>query len=396
MIKKYFFCLFLFVGLLGALLSMLAWNVGVFGALFTGPVSLAGIQDGFFLLFNRLFEISEARQAFVYVMFEITSAEADWAGYTANAAALAAAMLLVVSVLLAATRSKVGVIILLFAVAGVQVYFGVFAGAAWNILLFAAFAVMLVENLTVNLRVLALAAGVLAVVTLGVWWIFPGENAQLHAFSEAVRDRWDTPLPPYALAHVGTHDAAVQPEYDPRDFAVVAVQDDALHDAPVQDFYIEYDDQAQGAEIGFAGLAPSLLPAVIFVLAVALVAAVVRFVPPLWRARRRRRGFVQDDCPAAINNMFIYLLEWLGVLGLEQQNKLFSAHTPRLAALISPQYADEYKKMTHLWQKTVYSSQAAGEDERTHMQAFVNKTATHVWRNVNFATKMRIKFHHYL
>jgi hypothetical protein len=394
--ERIIFAIALFMGLVSSFLSMLEWNLNILTSLFEAPFSAAGLGNGFLLIFNRLFSVSEAHQLFRYTMFHISSPQVDWAGNIAAAFVAVMAILAGISYALAATRRRVPLIIFMFAVVGVQVYFGVFPGAVWNIALFAVLSFMLAhrQNMRLAYRGIAVSIILLCLVALAVWVVYPHRNMRLHEFSESIRDRFDTPISTFVVVPHEAHNIAAAPQH--HDLNVAAVSDDALHEMPTEDYFVEYDERAQGAEIGFAALEPSLLYAIILVVFVMVAAVLYRFVPPMLKAVRRRRFFESAAVNIALNNMFIYLLEWLAIIGLEKENVLFSAYKPRLAALVSPQYAHDYERMTALWQKAVYSNQTMGENERKQMREFLQNTKNFVWQGSSLVTKLRIKFEYFL
>jgi len=398
--KKIFFALVLFIGLTGSFLSMLDWDLSIIASLFAAPLSFSGLGNGLLLIFNRLFAVSEQHQLFRYVMFHISSPEGDWSGNIAAAFVVITAIFAGLSIVLATARRKWFIVVIMIIIVGVQIYFGVFPGAMWNIGLFATFAIMLASGQQEDGRVafwgIAAVLILLFIVSAVVWVAYPGRNMQLHEFSESIRDRFDTPLNPFAVAPFGTHDVAIQPEPDNLDLNIADVQDDTLHENHTVDYLAEYDERAQGAQIGFAAPQLSLLPAIILVISLMIITAIIRFVPPLLRAAKRRKMFDLDDRTVAINNMFIYLLEWLAIIGLEQKNVVFSAYAPRLAVLMSQQYSDEYLSLAAVWQRAVYSNHTPSEAERKLMKEFLNKSTNFVWKKSSLVVKLKIKFHHFL
>ena len=387
MIKKIFLAIGLFTGLVGSFFSILEWDLRLLNSLFTG---VSGLADGFLLVFNRLFAMSEQHQAFRYVMFTIYSPESAWDGNIAAALVIIMVLFAAISAVLVYTSRKIPVIIMLLIIVAVQVYFGVFPLALWNIILFASLAIMLVPDSSAAVVV------PLVLISAVVWVAYPGMNLQLREFSESIRDRFDTRINPFAVAPQTAHDAIFQPEPEDRDLNVVYVQEDTLHESALEDYNVEHDELPLGAEIGFAAPQASLLPAILLVIAIAIIAAAIRFIPPLIKASRRRKMFDIDDSPIAINNMFVYMLEWLTVLGLKQKNIVFSAYASQLSVLVSPQYSKEYENLTALWREAVYSNHTLGENERQRMKEFLNKTTDIVWKSSDLRTKIKIRLHHFL
>jgi len=398
MIKKWVCATALFVCLLGSFLSMLAWDLTIITALFDAPLGLSGLGNGLLIIFNRLFAISEQQQQYRYVMFHISSPLGDWNGNVAAAFVLVIFIFAVIGYVMVVTRRRWINVTFILIIVGVQAYFGVFAGVLWNIALFSTLAATLTQNIGEPIfnRSIAITMMFICVITAVVWVVYPGQNMRLNYFSESIRDRFDTPLNPFAVAPHDTHDANAHREPDPLDLNVTEVGDDTLHDAATEQYIIEYDDRAQGAEIGLTALEPSLWLAIILVFSFLFLAMAYRLVPPLWKAKKRRRMFKAEAVDVAINQMFIYLFEWLAVLGLERKNNVFSAYATQLETLVSPQYSKEYLRFTALWQKVMYSDHAIGEAERQRTHDFLQTTMDFVWKKSNAVTKLKIKFQYFL
>ncbi|MCL2190288.1 MAG: hypothetical protein FWC16_14785 [Defluviitaleaceae bacterium] len=387
MMKKSLQAIALFTGLLGALLSMLEWTGEIFLSLFSSAVNLAGLGDGFLLIANRLFTISEARQLFRYIMFPVTLPEAYRAGNTALALVIISLILLGISLWAAYTRHKIVALLIMLAAVAVQVYFGVFPSAVWNIILFCALALVL-ANRRGNMALCTLVM----IITAVIFAVYPQQNLQLHAFSEALRDRFDTRINPFSVAPF----TQIQQEPEHRALAVTAVQDEALHESPRIAYNVIYEDAAHGAEVGFFTPPDSFLPAILFVVFVALAAMFFYFALPYYKAKKQRTRFDTDAPNIAINNMFLHLHKWLGVMGLQHKNVLFSAYAVPLSSFVSPKYASEYAQMVTIWQQAVYSLTMPSNTDRLHMKAFLTQTQAHVWKNAGLYKKLQIKFNYFL
>ena len=389
----FFIAIALFWGLMGSFLSMLQWEFSRMGALFEATFSFYGLSDGFALVFNRLFIISEQNNAYRYVMFNIGSPESAWDGYIAVALIYVAVLFALLStvIIYLGKKSLVAAVFLLIVFA--QVYFGVFPSAGWNIVLFATLALILAYR---NIKGQAVAIAGIALVAAVLGAVYPGENLALSEFSESIRDNFDTRISQITGTPIITQDMMIEYDQIMLGLNVAGVQEDTLHESPVQDYYVEYYEIPRGAEIGIVNPDASILPMILVFIAIVLALAGVHFVPRLWKAAKRRKGFDLDDCTTAIDNMFVYMLEWLAVHGLIRKNVVFSAYAPELASLISPEYSEEYEHVTALWQKAMYSSHPPGEAERQRVKDFLNKTMTVVWKNSGAVTKMKIKLEYFL
>ena len=382
----------LFVGLIGSFLSMLEWGFNRFGMLSFQGMGISGLADGFMLLFNRLFTISQQRQAYRYTMFVIASPESYWDGHIALALVVVAMLFGALCAVLAYWRNKTPVVITMILVIAAQVYFGVFPAGLWNILLFASFVLVLMRG--AELRNIVAIVIAVAFIAMGTWATYSGTNPRLLALSESIRDQFDIRVSQITGTPIYTHNPGAQP--DNRDLSVTDVQEETLHDAHHQDYDILYDERARGAEIGALSAVPSLLPLLLIILAILAVIGIYKYLPMHLRVYKRRKMFDTAGCQVAINDMFIYMLEWLFAHGLERKNIVFSAYGPQLSMLVSQEYAVEYENTIALWRKAVYSGHPPSEAERAHMKAFMHKTMDIVWKKSNISTKARIKFHYYL
>ena len=388
----YLLAAMMFTGLMGSFMSMLEWGVGRIGLLSAGGFSFLGLADGFRLVFNRLFTISEQQQAYRYVMFTIISPAGEWDRNIAAALLVIAGLLAVFSIALVFSRLKILVVLAVILVVWGQVYFGVFPSAIWNIMLFASFALRLLHRHNSRGIITVIAATTL--VAIGVWAICPGANPALSQFSESIRDRFDIRISQITGAPTHTQDAGHGTDPDNRDLNVVDVQEDGLHESPLHDYYVLYDERARGAEIGALSPAPSLLPILLVTIAVLVIIAVARYLPRHLKVVRRRRMLDAEDCP--LNDMFTHMLEWLFAYGLKQKNIVFSGYATQLSELVSLQYSEEYISVTALWQKAVYSDHAPDDAERKLMRDFMYKTMDVVWKNSSMMSRMRIKFQYLL
>ena len=381
----------LFAALVGSFMSMLRWELQLIASLFDGTFGFSGLADGFGLVFNRLFAVSEHYQAYRYIMFAIDLPESTWDAHISAALVIIFALFAATSALLMYFGRKAPIIITMLLVVGIQIYFGVFPHGLWNIALFTAFALILARCYVVITAAVALVAAI-------VLATYSGENPQLHAFSESLRDRFDTRMGQFVDAR---HDvqAANGFAYNPEHVAlnVVEVQGSNLHESAREDYLVEHDERAGGAEVGTAIPSQSIITILIMTLIMLVTTAIaMRLVPPLIKAAKRRKSFELDDYAVAINNMFVYMLDWLAVHGLRRRNVVFSAYTSQLSELVSQQYSQQYEDILELWREAVYSSHAPGQGERGQMREFLDETRHMVWESSDIRTKIKIKLHYFL
>jgi len=388
--KHWILAFALFIALTGSFMSMLRWESQRMILLFDGTFGFFGLADGFRLVFNRLFAVSEYYQAYRYIMFAIDLPESAWDAHISVGLIIITASFAAVSVFLAYFGRKIPIIIAMLLVVGVQIYFGVFPHVVWNIILFSSFVLMLSRYYIAIIASIALVAVIVLVA-------YSGENPQLYAFSESLRDRFNTRVGQFADS---SHDTRVDGfAYEPEHLAlnVVDVQADNLHESAHEDYLLDYDERAGGAEVGTA-IPPQSIIAILILTLVVLVSAAIamRLVPPLVKASKRRKSFELDDYATAINNMFVYMLDWLDAHGLKRRNVVFSAYTSQLSELVSQQYSHQYEDMLMLWRKAVYSNHVPDQAECAKMREFLDETRRMVWESSDIRTKIKIKLHYFL
>ncbi|MCL2571183.1 MAG: DUF4129 domain-containing protein [Defluviitaleaceae bacterium] len=389
--SHYFLAMSLFASLLGSFMSMLDWGIYRVGTLSLRVLTISGLGDGFKLIFNRLFTISEQQQAYRYIMFTINASEYEHQALIAAALVVSIIVLVALSIILVFFRKKISIIVAIAFAVGIQIYFGVFPSAIWNIVLLTSLALLLVHTNTQGVVVTFVAVWLVA---MGVWVTYPGTNPSLSAFSESIRDQFDIRISQITATPIYISLDGTAP--DNRDLNVVDVHEGGLHESSLHDYDVDYDETVRGAEIGALSPPPSLVPVLMAIIAVLAAIAVARYAPKHWNVYKRRKRFETDDSATAINNMFIHMLEWLAVYGLERRNIVFSAYASQLSAIVSPEYSDEYQSMTALWRETMYSHHAPSEEERKQIKEFMYKTMDIVWKNSGIATRIKIKFHYYL
>ncbi|MCL2527914.1 MAG: hypothetical protein FWE42_05775 [Defluviitaleaceae bacterium] len=386
-----------FAGMLGSFISMLGRDFFRFSALFSGSIRIYGLREGMALIANRLFHVSEQNQAYRYTMFVINAQQSDWNRHVMEALGVISIVLAALCIALVRFKRGIFSIITMVLIACFQIYFGVFPSAAWNTILFTSLAMTLMrDGKRVSLRGSIIVITIAALLAVGIWAIYPGPNPTISEFSENIRDRFDIRISQITGTPIHFQEAGhnTAPEY--HHLNIVDVQEDTLHEAPTQDYNTQYDERPQGAEIGALGPVASLVPLLIGIIALLIIIALARHIPRHLKVYKRRKQFETDPYPVAINNMFIYVLEWLSAHGLQQENLVFSAYTTKLAQLVSKEYSHEYENATAIWRKAVYSQHTPSKAERLAMQNFLNKTMNIVWKNASIRAKVRIKLHYFL
>lgn len=284
------------------------------------------ISGGLAQLANRLFDVSAARQRYLYDRFAAPEGQPI-------PAVLAASALLAVCFgwLGVLHRSLPGVLTILLTAAACA-YFGVTPGAPWLLAILALSGVSMLKQ--PNLRALlplVLLAVLLAALAL---WLAPGESARISALDDQLRD---------TLAFT-TVTQQTQPESTPT--PTPEIQPEQANKEPM-----------------LLQIRESLDPRTIILIVTIAVILLLLFVPAVfrdWLKKRRdrnRAGMDSENNAEAIRAAFRYALLWLRAAGK--------------SAAETPGYDAAYR----LWQEAAFSDHAMTDAQRAEMTRFQEETA---------------------
>lgn len=333
--------------------------------------------DGTKLLLNRFFAASEARQAYTYEMFAVSTPDSQW--QTAIRHALIPLGLVSGTLCaLAAHLRQDWLAAALFVLFALWVaYLGVSPATGWYVALAAALGLMFLPK--TDKAILPGLTGVLllALIFGAVLLFAPGEDAVLSVWDEQVRDT--LALQTVAFAD---HWEQEQPQETPSPTEDRNFQQE---DTP-----IDFDGDA------FAWLVP---PAA---LAVILIAALLLFIPAIlsdWQKKRRaknRQNLDHPDDGTAIRAMFLYGMRWLKLGGLTPANVPFSGYTPQIGSVLSPELRATFEAVLPLWQEAAYSDHPMTAEQRAHMRGFMEQAARAVWAGLDKKGRLLAKYYYAL
>ena len=373
----------LFVALLNAFGSML----GLRGL--PTAVDFVHVGDGLRLLCNRLFAASEGRQLYIYDKFAVDIAESAYAGAFGAAYALFAFGCAGLCTAVVWTRSRVMVAVVAMLTMGVQVYFGVFPAAVWNVVLFAALAllVLMAGKTTGRIHVAAIVAAVaIAVVCASSIALYPGANRTLYTTSETLRDLFDEKVesPAAAALRQLTEQRQAQKIEEERRAEGAGDADEA------KDIRRETEEDFAGAEAGQVSPRPSWIA---LLTAVVLAVLLLFWVWHTWRKAAKRRAMLcAEDCAAAIQSMFALCMDCLAVCGLQVRNVVPAAYEETLAAMFSPAYAAQFGAAAALWRAAVYGGRVMSEVQRGRMQMFLDATMAETKKKGTWPMRVKLAF----
>ena len=353
------------------------------------------LADGFWLLANRLFALSEQNQAYAYDMLNIVAPEELHRMYMLASFLPVSAAISLMGTLTVLSGKKLPTLLIVLAMVFVQVYFGVFPAAGWC--LYLCFALALTAACgrhipAIEAVCLGIALCVLFLVVSGAVFAFAeGTNSKLSELSERIRDQFEEQIEqPIALA-ISERDNILENERQDMALNVDKVTDNPYQKAERKDFTIVYEERFEGAEIGWAPPQNSALLYILAIFGLIFAVAAVWLGFNLIKAARRRAGFRLTDSAAAIHNIFMYTLDWLRAHGLNTDSTVFSMYAEPVGTLISPEYSAKYMSAVGLWQEAVFSEHSLSEAQRTEARRFMEITKEVVWKRSNFADKARIK-----
>ncbi|MDR1892714.1 MAG: DUF58 domain-containing protein [Oscillospiraceae bacterium] len=329
--------------------------------LLAGVFGFRQFADGGGTFLNRLFVASETRQAYLYDRFTASGSDSGLIFFLLL-------LCIIIAVLCAAGVRRKNPLFALppfLLLAGTQIYLGVFPGAGWILLTFAAFALLLafVQNgklkPTVYMPFLILVT-LITVVTLAT---YPGANKTLAFVSESIRDRFDEKITTSALE---TQNIQVNP---------TKIQPDNAEESTDGADAVKKPEGFVGAHLGtiqqIEALAVRLL--ILFIVMHLLVLLG-------WLGHRRlqmkkyRARFHSPDTAFAIKALFDYLIAELKIFGLITANKDYSEYGGQITQLLKAEHFPDYQNAVGLWQEAVFSDHSMTEQQRTEMQNILNDT----------------------
>ncbi len=335
--------------------------------------------DGAFVVINRLFAASELKQAYVYNKFAVLSPEESWQScirYAMFSAGLASGIVCGIAL---RYRLKLLIAFIFLALAMSVAYLGVSPSWEWIVMM-----AVVLPALMLNLRLgrgnsmamgtCAVGIAAVAVVSLLVLMLWPGEDMRLSEWDEHARDILSMNNVAYSDRVEPEKEQETQPPEEEREF------------------YQEEDVQADFGGNSFEWLVP--VPTV----AVILLAALLLFLPAVIsdlqkkRRARNREGIESGDNSASIRAMFLYTLRWFRLGGLVPKNLPFSGYAEQIEELFSPELRAEFESILPLWQEAAYSKHEMDEEKRRLMQQFMEDAKSRVWESSGRIRRILAKY----
>ena len=331
--------------------------------------------NGFALIVNRLFAISEANQSYEYDRLAVTVSADQELFCILWAVALVSLLWAILSIWLMPRQLWLLSLTAAGGFASAVAYFGVAPAFWWGISLAAACVLPLIGERARIPSVLP-ALAVLLLLCLAVLPL-PKENARISALDETLRDRM--------AFHTVQYDAVQEPIEIPKP-------------KPKE----KKKPQEQWIQNQFHSV--SDLPNLKYWILAALILTVllILLIPSILadrlnkRIERNRAGMDDVNCSAAIHAMFLYAVQWLRASGVEPGNVNFTEWTLRLADTMPEGYSERYLKVVPLWQEAAFSGHVLSEAQRETMYQFLRETGQAVWDRATLRQRMQIRFRYAL
>ena len=296
-------------------------------------IALPEARFGALALANRLFELSEARNNYIYARFDIPAGQSD-----ALAKALAAVLCAAWGGVVFSARHRWPALFTALLAAGVQSYFGVSLPTWGNALLLGGLALALLKRPARWRTALCFALAAALLVAL-ISALLPGVNAGIEAASERVRDAlsWNAQLSEGSAAeapaegietrHVNTRTLLSGEERSRAgdSFRLVTVEEQQISQP-------EWIDYLRTAMIALLALALLILPFVPF----AVINARRR------KALEAREVFDSDDVNAAVRAMFRCVIAWHEATGGDMGNRLYRDWPGLMRGRLPAEYAARF------------------------------------------------------
>lgn len=343
--------------------------------LFSLPPANRGMQA----LMNRLYDASEAVNAYVYQRFDVPEGQP-----VTLAGLLFAGMLISLLILAAFSRSRWPGLGLAAGCVFFQVYFGLSFPLWLHLAVLAAFSLWAVRRPWKRETALALGAGILAV-SLAVALLFPGVDAAVEAASETVRDRLSSraqqitgvfleqPAEENETRHVFTQSltAGGQEARPDREYQLVTVEEEQIS----MPHWVSY----------------------LRIILLLLLSAAVVILPflPFWLLNRRRKkaldarkAFQSENVSEAVLAIFRHVTAWLEATG----NGNGSLPYAQWRAEITPGYGQRFSACEKLFEEAAYSTHSMGEKQRQQMLALLSETEQALRQKADWKQKLRLKY----
>ena len=344
-------------------------------------------NQGMQALLNRLFDASEAVNAYVYDRYSVATDQSVWL-----AVFLLAMMFLSLLGMTLLSGSRIMALCLMAGAVLFQAYFGLSFPSWANVLLFALFTLWLLKRPWNKQTVLSVLA-VIAAVSLAILLLWPGVDAGTETASEAVRDR----LSQMVQTFTGTGRELAPGENETRHThtqSLTAGESEAQSGKEYRLVTVEEEQISMPHWVNYLKIILLLL------LTVALV--ILPFLP-IWLVNQQRKKtlearqvFQSKNVSEAVFAIFQQVIRWLEATGSGAGNLPYAQWTETVSRRFSPTYAQRFAACERLFEEAAYSSHEMKEEQREQLTALLNETEETLQRKAGWKQRLRLRYREWL
>lgn len=334
-------------------------------------------------LLNRVFEASEAVNAYVYERFTVPGDQPLWPALLLLFIIAAAVIGITV-----VTNSRLMAFLLMSCCVGAQVYYGLSLPAWLNITLFALYECWLLKRPWDRIPTVK-AFAVIAAVALMICLLWPGVDAGTEQASEEVRDF----LSRFALEVSGSAGEAPDADDETRHVhtrSLIYGNEFGQEGKEYRLVTIEEEQISMPHRVNYQKI--------VLLLLLAIMLLILPFIPFLWlNARRKkalevRRAFETGDTNTAVCSIFRHIVAWLETTGNGAGNMLFSKWPDFLVSRMSSEYVQHFEGCAALFEKAAYSEHTLSEEQRRQVLELLYETERLMQEKASFRQKLCLKY----
>ena len=336
-------------------------------------------NEGLRALMNRLFDASEAVNAYAYARFDVPADQpVAFAVMLLSAAGLSIAAMVLLS------RSRLPALGLMVGIVSFQIYFGLSFPAWVQVMLFCLFAFWMMKRSPDRRTILYLAA-VIAAASAAVSLLYPGVDALTEAASESIRDR----ISQMAQSIAGTTQEVPAGESETRHVHTQSLTEGDREATPDREYRLVTVEEEQISVPHWIDYARIIL---LLLLTAALV--ILPFVPFVLLNQRRkkaldaRKAFQSENISEAVFAIFQHITLWLEATGRGEDNLPYAAWSTGL----SPDYAERFAACEKLFEEAAYSTHEMKEEHRQQALALLHETEQTLLQAADWKQRLRLRY----
>lgn len=341
------------------------------------------VRYGMEALCNRLFDASEAVNAYRYEHFQVPAEQSMGA-----AVILLAAAVLSFTVLILITKNLLLILISVFLAAGIQVYFGVSLPSLLNVLIFALPGVLLLRG-RFSFKTVIFYLTVILLVCLVILTQYPGVDPWIESQSELVRDRLAGVTVSSGDGLAGGSDELLETRHV-NSRSLVSGEGESQDQ---RDFRLVTHDQEQISLPEWVESVSWALPAILAGLFIfGLSFLLIRVFLRRRKAAAVRQIFDSQNRAEAICAMFRHIAAWLRFFGYDSGNLPFRDWTPVLSEYFSESYAAHFAACVPDFEASLYSEKQPDEERWKRVRELLSETEETLYHRSDRKKRLRLKY----